>query len=135
MNISWRRLFGPVGLAALAATVGCSSSAGGYCAAHADCEREFFGVIIPDEAGNENDDIAVCTANKQGQLNALRANEEDECHFYADALDIYFGCIASEFANDDDGCKVLDGECDDELDDVNDALKDIDGNECGSNEG
>lgn len=135
MNMPWRHLAAPIGFALLAASVGCTSqSVRGYCAAHADCERDFFGINIPDEAGNENDSVDVCSANKQGDLNALRANEEPKCHEYADALEVFFACIGSEFADSNDGCDVLDDECKDELDDVSDALNDI-GDDCSSNEG
>jgi len=136
MNMNWRHLAAPIGLALLAASVGCtSSSARGFCEAHADCERDIFGIDIPDEAGNEDDDIAVCTATQVGRLNVLRANEEKECQDLAEAQEIYFACIGAEFADKGDGCDVLEDDCDDELDDVRNALEDIDGNECTSSEG
>lgn len=121
------------GLAVLGLVQACSASRG-FCEAHADCEREFFGVVIPDQSGDADDSVNVCVANQDGFVRALRANEEEECQVAADAYEVYMACIASEFARDDDGCDVLEDECEDELDDLNDALSDIDGNECSSSE-
>jgi len=118
---------------ALVVLAGCSP-ARGFCEAHADCERDFFGVDIPDQSGDADDSIGVCIANQEGFVAALRANEEDECQAAANAYEIFMACIADEFAKDDDGCDVLEDECEDERDDLNDAIGDIDGNECSSNE-
>jgi len=135
MNMSWRHLAAPIGIALLAASVGCTSqSARGYCEAHAECERDFLGINIPDQAGNEPDSVAVCAAIQTGNLNSLRANEEEECQEYAELLEIYMACIGSEFADNGDGCDAIEDECKDELDDVNDALVRIDGDECTANE-
>lgn len=133
MNTPWRLFLAPLGLA-LVGTIGCSSSRG-FCEAHADCEREFIGIVIPDQAGNEPDDVAVCMANNDGFVASLRANEEPECQEVAEKYEIYMACIGNEFANNDDGCEVLDEDCDDELDDYQDALNDVDGNECSAGEG
>jgi hypothetical protein len=127
-------LAAPVGLA-LAGLMGCSPATTGYCQAHADCEREFLGIVLPDEAGGADDSVAVCTANKNAFLASLRANEEAVCQSAADATEVYMGCIAQAFAGNDDGCEVIDEECDDELDDMNDALNKIDPGECSENEG
>ena len=122
----------------------CSSSQG-YCAAAADCDREFLGVPIFDDAGNDDDSAGVCAANVDANLAALRANEEPECHALADALARFHACVAAEFAKKPDGCDALfggnepqlteaDGPCDDEFDDVQDARTDINGDECSSQE-
>ncbi len=121
-------------LGALALLTSCTSPARGFCEASADCEREFLGVTIPDSAGDADDSVAVCTVQQEGQLRALRANEEDECQEAANAFEIYMACITTEFQKDGDGCDVFEDECEDELDDLNDALRDIDGNECSSSE-
>jgi hypothetical protein len=110
------------------------SPARGFCEAHADCEREFLGVVIPDAAGDADDSVDVCTVEQEGRIRALRANEERECRDAADKLEIYMACIGAAFADNPDGCEVIEDECDDELDDLNDALARIDGNECSSNE-
>ncbi len=113
----------------LSLVVGCSATRG-FCEASADCDDfQFFGVET-DAAGDSDDDIAVCTANQDASLRALRANEEDECHAAADALDAYFACVANEFAGGQDGCDAVGKECDDELDDVREANEDINGDEC-----
>jgi hypothetical protein len=110
------------------------SPARGYCEAHADCEREFIGIVIPDAAGDADDSVGVCVVEQEGRVRALRANEEKECQEAADKLEIYMACIGAEFSNNPDGCEVIEDDCDDELDDLNDALREIDGNECSSNE-
>ena len=129
------RLLVAAGALALALVGACTSSARGFCEAHADCDREFLGVIIPDQSGNADDSVGVCTVNQEGFLASLRANEEDDCQEAADKFDIYMACIAASFADDDsDGCQTIDDECLDERDDSNDAQSKIDGNECSSNE-
>lgn len=126
----------PLLLAALLASglVGACSPARGFCEANADCRREILGVEIPDSAGSADDSIAVCTANQEGQVRALRANEELECRAAADAIEAFQACIGAAFADNTDGCEVLDEDCDDERDDMNDALEDIDGDECSAGE-
>ncbi len=89
---------------------------------------------IPDAAGDADDSVNVCTAQQEGQLRALRANEEEECQEAANAFEIFMACIGAEFRENDDGCEVFDDECEDERDDLNDALSEIDGNECSSSE-
>jgi hypothetical protein len=127
-----------------ASTAACSSSRG-YCAAAADCDREILGVPIPDAAGNDDDSAAVCAANTDAEIAALRANEEQECQALADALVRFHACVAAEFAAKPDGCAALfggdelelnetNGPCDDEFDDVQDARGDINGDECSSQE-
>ena len=134
MNITWRLVLAPIGLALFGGLVGCSP-ARGFCEAHADCEREFlFGIIIPDQSGNEPDSVDVCVANNEGALRSLRANEEPVCHKVADSYEIYMACIGNAFAKDNDGCNVLEDDCEDEFDDYADDLKDIDNNECSSRE-
>jgi hypothetical protein len=125
------RLLAAVG--ALALVGACTSSARGFCEADADCDREFFGVAI-DSSGDADDSVDVCTVNQEGFVRALRANEEEECQVAADKFEVLMACIAAEFADDNDGCDVLESKCEDERDDVNDAFGDIDGNECSSNE-
>jgi hypothetical protein len=117
-----------------AALTGSCSSASGFCQAAADCEREIFGVVVPDQAGSADDSVNVCTVEMDGQVRALRANEEAECQEAADKLEVFMACISAAFAEEKDGCDVFDNECEDELDDFQDALADIDGGECGSNE-
>jgi hypothetical protein len=134
-----------VSLSLLAALSTACSSSKVYCDAAADCDREFLGVPIPDDAGNDDDSAAVCTANVDANLAALRANEEPECHALADALERFHACVAAEFAKKPDGCDAIfggnepqlteaDGPCDDEFDDVQGARSDINGDECSSQE-
>jgi hypothetical protein len=112
---------------------GCSP-ARGFCEAHADCDREFLGIVIPDAAGDADDSLAVCTLEQEGRIRALRANEEAECQEAAEKMEVYMACIGAAFGENPDGCDVLEDDCGDELDDMNDALADIDGNECSSSE-
>ena len=104
----------------------------GFCEAAADCDLQIFGQAI-DEAGDTKDDVAVCTAVQDGQISALRANDEIECQIVADAQEVYFACVAEEFDGGQDGCEAK-TECDNELEDVQRALQDISGDECTSSE-
>jgi hypothetical protein len=63
----------------------CSSSAR-LCSKKAECRAENDGVQL------EPDSIEVCTANREAELAALRANAEEECQQYADALQALDGC-------------------------------------------
>jgi hypothetical protein len=130
----WRLLTAPVALA-LASLTGCAAATTSYCEAQADCERDFLGVVVPDRAGSADDSVAVCAANQNTTIASLRANEEEDCHAVADATEVYMACIAQAFADNDDGCAVLQDECASELDDIDDALGNIDGDECSENEG
>lgn len=121
---------------ALATTLAGCSATRGYCEAAADCDdafAEIFGQAI-DDAGDSDDDVAVCTASQDGQTAALRANEEEECQAAASARDAYFSCVASEFAGGEDGCDAVREACDNEFDDLQEALQDINGDECTSSE-
>lgn len=113
---------------------GCLSPARGFCEAHADCSREILGIEIPDFAGSADDSVGVCTVEREGQVRALRANEEQECHIAADRTEIYMACIANAFSEDPAGCDVIGDECQDERDNMNDAFGVIDGNECSAGE-
>lgn len=120
-------------LASLTVVVGCFSPARGFCEASADCDQEIFGIAI-DAAGDSDDDVAVCTAQQDAQTAALRANEEDECLAVADARDAYFSCVGNEFNGGADGCDAVVEDCDNELDDLQDALQEVNGDECSSSE-
>ncbi len=121
--------------ALVGAAVGCTSPAQGFCNASADCNATFADFIpIPDAAGDADDSAAVCAALQQGQLNAYRANTEPSCQEVANTMEAYFACIGAAFAKDPDGCDVIEDECTDERDDWQDAVDDVDGDECSSNE-
>jgi hypothetical protein len=112
---------------ALAAFVGLSGcTAQNLCAKKAECA---------DEEGDDlaDDSPSVCQANYNGNLNALRANEEEECQILANAQEALDACRAGltcdDFFKSDFG-----GECDDQVDDYEDALNDIDGFECSAQE-
>jgi hypothetical protein len=131
-------------LSIVAAVAGCNATRT-YCEAAADCERDAFPFEAGDDAGNEPDSIAVCTEQQAGRLRALRVNEEDECRALADAIERFQACVAGEFASGEDGCDALfggdeltrserDGPCDNEFDDVLDAERDVDDNECTASE-
>lgn len=112
----------------LAAFIAClgGCTAQNLCAKKAECA---------DEEGDDlaEDSPSVCQANYSGGLSALRANEEKECQLLADATEALDACRAGlkcdDFIESDFG-----GECDDQLDDFNDALDDVDGIECTAQE-
>jgi uncharacterized protein (TIGR03382 family) len=116
-----------MGVCVLFAALGVAAACDPYenkCAKVRACEDE-------GEDGYENidDDYqAVCVAQHRALERVLRANEEPECDAMADAFRNLTGCEASLECDDiveDD----LDGECEDERDDWDDAVDDADG-EC-----
>jgi hypothetical protein len=124
------------GICALSgALAACESPAKGYCEASADCERELIpGITIPDAASNADDSVAVCTALQQGQINAYNANSEASCKKVAAKMEAYFNCVGAAYADRENGCNVLEDDCTDEKDDWQDAVDDVDGDECTSTE-
>lgn len=124
--------------AALLAASGCSP-ARGFCAAQAECDA--FEAQFPfgfDRVGEDNDSENVCVAEQEGTLRTLRANEEDVCRAQADALERYMACVANVYFEDEkDACDGLvfsnDNPCDDELDDLFDAINDAE-DDCSPNE-
>lgn len=114
----------------LSLVAGCSPTRG-YCEASADCDDFVFGI---DSSGDADDDVAVCSANVDGTLAALRANEEEECQEFANALEAYFACASNAFAGGEDGCDAISEECEDELEDAGEASEDIKPGECSSSE-
>ena len=83
-------------------------------------------------------------AQQDGFLRSLRANEEPECAEAATAWDAYMACVARVFADEGVGeaCEALanpmvvdNHQCDGELDDYQDALRDADnGGDCSASE-
>ena len=65
----------------------------------------------------------VCAIRHKGQLDALRANKEQECAELANAKERLDACRASLDCNDYDE-RDLNGRCDDELDDLESAWED-----------
>ncbi len=114
-------------------TIGCQPTRG-FCQASADCESEFFGVEIPDAAGKADDDVAVCIANQDGLLAGFRANDEEICQEAANALEAYYACVGSEFADSSDGCDAVGEDCENEFQDFQEVQQDINGDECSQNE-
>jgi hypothetical protein len=123
-------------LTSLGWIVGCSAVAG-YCAAAAECDD--LEAFLFDPVGESNDSDAVCVADNEGALRALRANEEDGCFEEAAATEKYFACVADAFARDEgDACDgfLFDDDrnpCFAELDDILD-LRDDNGDDCSAGE-
>ena len=104
--------------------VGCTTQ--NLCNRISECEEE-------DRDGFSDDAAAVCAAEIDSSLAALRANEEEVCHRLADAANALNACKAG-LSCDDLAEADLGKECDDQLDDFKDALDDVDGNECSAQE-
>gem|GEM_PF-1892160 len=95
----------------------CSSS-GALCEKEKEC--------MSDPPGE--DFVSICTIKADGQLRALNANKEEECHLVASTLSALNACRA-QLDCDDYNEFDYGGHCDDELDDYLDAVEDAD-NEC-----
>jgi hypothetical protein len=101
------------------------------CTAQNVCNRT--AQCLDEEADTElePDSTAVCIAQFDGRIEALRANEEDDCHVLADAVIALANCQAGldcdDFVEAD-----LGGKCDDQLDDLEDAQEDVSNGECTS---
>ena len=103
--------------------VGSSCTANSICSKRAQCLSEEADIDL------EDDSTRVCVVEYQAGLDALFANEEDDCHTFANAQVALDNCRSGldcdDFLEDD-----LGGKCDDQLDDLQDAFDDISGLEC-----
>lgn len=110
----------PIVLAGLCA--GCTSPARGYCEAAAACDEP--GAVF-DAVGESDDSVDVCTAEAEGSLAVLRANDEPECADAADALEAFYACVRDKHAEGEE-CAGLrggnDNECLDDLSEVDESL-------------
>ena len=108
---------------ALLVAAGACSPAASFCNKRTQCLDEEANIDL------EDDSTQVCIAEYEAGLNALFANEEDDCHTLANAQIAFDNCRSGldcdDFIEDDFG-----GKCDDELDDLQDAFDDISGSEC-----
>ncbi len=99
--------------------------------AQAVCERARE--CQPDPPGE--DFVAICQTRYDGQLNAYRANKEEECHVLADAKLALDACRAQiddcDDFNDSDERGYDGNECEQEHDDYFDAFDDVE-QECGT---
>lgn len=99
----------------LGALVGCGGSGPAVCAKYAEC--------APDPPGA--DFQSICESRYRGEINALRANDEQECRDLADAKEAFDACRATMDCNDfNDG--DYDPECEDEFDHYAEAFDDAD---------
>ena len=112
-----------VAVFAATAFVGGCNTAQNYCAKREECLREDLDTDL------EPDSTRVCAVEIDGQIATLRANEEDDCHILADALVALRNCQAG-LKCDDFFEGDLGGECDDQLDNFEDARDDADGLTC-----
>lgn len=123
MNTFLRPLL--AGSAALALLSGCTASS--ICNKNAQCQEEENDRDFSDDAP------AVCAAEYDARIASLRANEEEECLRLADAIIALDNCRLS--LDCDDFLEAdLGGKCDDQLDDLEDARDDVDGDECSAQE-
>ncbi|MBM4282025.1 MAG: hypothetical protein FJ137_15120 [Deltaproteobacteria bacterium] len=107
--------------------VGCSGGRA-YCSKEAQCLAEEEDVEL------ESDSVGVCVAQYDGNIAALRANEEPECQVLADAIVAADACRASLDCNDFFDAADYQDACEDELDDLQDALNDVDDGRCSAQE-
>ncbi|MDP2346057.1 MAG: hypothetical protein Q8O67_34285 [Deltaproteobacteria bacterium] len=103
--------------------VGASCTASSFCNKRAQCLEEEENIDL------EDDSTRVCVAEYEGALNALFANEEEDCHTLANAQLALDNC-RSGLDCDDFLESDLGGKCDDQLDDLEDAFEDISGFQC-----
>jgi hypothetical protein len=105
-------------LALVASTSACTANS--FCGKKQECDTKRVA-----------DDEAVCVAEYNGNLNALYANAEKGCHTLADAQVALDGCLAglscADFEANDHG-----GQCVDQQKAFENAVGNIDGNECSS---
>lgn len=101
-------------------SVGCTAQ--NLCAREMECREE-------NDEGVSDDDAAVCTAEVNKRIDSLRANQEPECQALADAEIAVANC-RSGLSCDDYRELDLGGECDEQLDVLEDAREDVDGDEC-----
>jgi len=105
--------------------VGCTAQ--NFCNKSQECQEEENDRRFSDDAA------AVCAVDYDTRINALLANEEKECHALADAIvaldNCRLGLDCDDFVEAD-----LGGDCDDQLDDLEDAVRDVDGDECTAQE-
>lgn len=114
-------LLASLSLAAVVTSSACTSQ--NLCSKQAQCLSEEEDIDL------EADSTSVCVAEFDGQIAALRANEEDDCQKLADATVALAAC-KSGLKCDDFFEADLGGECDDQLDDFEDARNDADGLTC-----
>lgn len=109
-------------VAAIVGGTACTSRS--VCAKRAQCLAE------EQDTELESDSLAVCIAEYDGDIAALRANEEPECQAFADAKIAFDLCQASLDCNDYFDEDDVKDACKDQLDDLQDAFDDINGDEC-----
>jgi hypothetical protein len=107
--------------------MGTQCTASNICNKNAECQEEENDRTFSDDAP------AVCAVEYEANINALYANEEEECHRLADAILALDGCRLN-LKCDDFVEQDLGGECDDERDNLDDARDDVDGFECSAQE-
>ena len=115
------RIFSPLLLLLSTVVLG-----GANCTERALCEQ--IKECANDPPGE--DFVEVCTRQRAGETAALRANSEDDCVTLATAQTALDACRA-QLTCDDFQEGDLGGECDNELDDYNDAFDDAANNRIG----
>jgi hypothetical protein len=116
-----------IAVVSLVGAVGLSSSCTNgrtYCTKEAQCLEEDQDVTL------ESDSVAVCIAQYDGRIAALRANEEPECQVLADAVIAVDLCRAGLDCNDFFDANDVNDACEKQLDDLDDALEDVDDGRC-----
>jgi hypothetical protein len=106
---------------------------GTQCTATSICDKNAICQLEENDREFSDDAVAVCAVEYETRINALYANEEDECHRLADAILALDRCRAG-LKCDDFVEADLGGECDDQREALEDALDDVDGFECSAQE-
>jgi hypothetical protein len=106
---------------------------GTQCTARSICDKSLQCQEEENDRSFSDDAPAVCAVEYEANISALYANEEEECHRLADAIQALDGCRLN-LKCDDFVEQDLGGECDDERDAVDDARDDVDGIECSAQE-
>ena len=106
-----------VALASLS-LMGASCTARSICTKTQECEEQENDRSFSDDAA------AVCEVEYNARINALNANEEDECHALADAIEALDRCRVG-LKCDDFVEADLGGECDDESKALSDAFDNV----------
>ena len=110
------------GLFALLVVSAAGCTAQNLCNRIAECSEE-------EDIDVSDDAPAVCVAEYNGALDALNANDEEECRALASAQLTLDACKTG-LSCDDLFEADLGKECDEELDDYEDAREKVDGDEC-----
>lgn len=106
---------------------------GTQCTARSICDKSLQCQEEKNDRSFSDDAAGVCAVEYETRINALYANEEEDCHRLADAIlaldNCRVGLTCDDFVEQDPG-----GECEAQDDALDDALGDVRGVECSAQE-